>query len=82
MVHIIDSCEIPASAFDVLVPGGVVLLEHMPCPAKKDAFAAFVRRARGLGDLAVGRNIAVVVKPGVWEWDKRRAAWPQPKLEL
>lgn len=82
VVHIIGSCEIPASALAVLVPGGVVLLEHMPCPAREDAFAAFVDSARGLGDLAVGRNIAVVVKPGVWEWDERRASWPQAKLEL
>ena len=76
------SCEIPPAAFAALVPGGVVLFEHMRCTGRKDDFAAFVKTARGLGDLAIGRNIAVVIKPGVWESDKHRATWPQPKPEL
>ena len=79
-----ESCEIQQAAYDLLVPGGLVLFEHMPAPCLKDkaAFATFVALARRLGDLVLGRNIALIRKPGDWLADAKRAVWPQPKPEL
>lgn len=70
LVHV-HSCDIPDVVAWVLAPGGLVLVEGLRC-TEEEEFGRFIEKAKGIGAVAVGRQIAVVVKRGEYEPDTGR----------
>ncbi|CAE8614850.1 unnamed protein product [Polarella glacialis] len=79
LLHL-HSCKIPAPALDVLADGGLVLIEGVDC-TKPEAFDRFLGQALEIGAVAIGRRIAVIIKPGRYRVDPRRALWPRMREE-